>query len=97
MVHGVARELCSFNIPPSVRAKLTRAGFRTSKDIDGLSVVELTKGDDDKSSQCPMLWSGQEGVLGPPRGMYLATPRDDRLTSSLAVLLQMRTSPTRRR
>jgi hypothetical protein len=51
MGHGVERDLCSFNIPPTVRTKLTRAGFRTSKDLDGVSVVELTKGDDDHPTQ----------------------------------------------
>ena len=58
MGHGVERDLCSFNIPPTVRTKLTRAGFRTSKDLDGVSVVELTKGDDDHPNQqrLPSLW-----------------------------------------
>jgi hypothetical protein len=51
MGHGVERDLCSFNIPPTVRTKLTRAGFRTSKDLEGVSVVELTKGDDDNPTQ----------------------------------------------
>lgn len=39
-----SRDLCTYNINPTVRQKLTKAGFRTSADLEGVAVMELTKG-----------------------------------------------------
>eukprot|EP01112_Ceratiomyxa_fruticulosa_P017017 TRINITY_DN5231_c0_g1_i1.p1 TRINITY_DN5231_c0_g1~~TRINITY_DN5231_c0_g1_i1.p1 ORF type:complete len:180 (+),score=55.62 TRINITY_DN5231_c0_g1_i1:265-804(+) len=37
------RELSTFPFPPTLRAKLFKAGFRTLKDIDGVGLLELSK------------------------------------------------------
>ncbi len=40
----MSRELASFAIPPSLRTKLTRAGFRTVSDLADVKALELAKG-----------------------------------------------------
>jgi hypothetical protein len=41
---GPRAELASFPIAPAVRAKLLKAGFKNTDDLDGVSALELAKG-----------------------------------------------------
>ena len=40
----MARDLATFALPPHLRAKLTRAGFRTVADIADIKAIDLAKG-----------------------------------------------------
>ena len=42
----MAHELSAVPLPPGLRAALVKAGFRSTSDFDGVSVIELARGEE---------------------------------------------------